>query len=68
MADKKFSLKYCVLLPVIIAVTLFLWLVPVDFFGIEALTVVQQRMIAIFAFAASCGCLRLSRPGLHLWW
>jgi sodium-dependent dicarboxylate transporter 2/3/5 len=52
MADKKFSLKYCVLLPVIIAVTLFLWLVPVDFFGIEALTVVQQRMIAIFAFAA----------------
>lgn len=31
MADKKFSLKYCVLLPVIIAVTLFLWLVPVDF-------------------------------------
>lgn len=52
MSDKKFSVKYFVLLPLVIAVTLFLWLVPIDFFGVEGLNVVQQRMIAIFAFAA----------------
>ena len=52
MSDKKFSVKYFVLLPLVIPVTLFLWLVPIDFFGVEGLNVVQQRMIAIFAFAA----------------
>lgn len=52
MSDKKFSVKYFVLLPLVIAVTLFLWFVPIDFFGVEGLNVVQQRMIAIFAFAA----------------
>lgn len=52
MTDKNFSVKYCVLLPIIIAVTLFLWLVPTSFFGIDTLTVVQQRMIAVFVFAA----------------
>ena len=49
---KKFDLKLCVLLPFVLAVTLFLWLVPVDFYGIDGLTVVQQRVIAIFVFAA----------------
>lgn len=52
MSNKKFSVKYCVLLPIVLLVTIFLWAVPVDFFGIEGLTVVQQRMIAIFVFAA----------------
>ena len=52
MSDKKFNFKMCVLLPIVLAVTLFLWLVPVDFYGIEALTVVQQRVIALFVFAA----------------
>ena len=52
MSDKKFNVKMCVLLPIVLAVTLFLWLVPVDFYGIEALTVVQQRVIALFVFAA----------------
>ena len=33
-------------------VTIFLWAVPVSFFGIEELTVVQQRVIALFVFAA----------------
>ena len=42
----------CVLLPIVLAVTLFLWVVPVDFYGIESLTVVQQRVIALFVFAA----------------
>ncbi|MBQ7195349.1 MAG: SLC13/DASS family transporter [Bacteroidales bacterium] len=52
MSNKKFNFKLCVLLPVILAVTLFLWLVPTSFFGIAALTVVQQRVIALFVFAA----------------
>lgn len=52
MSDKKFNFKMCVLLPIVLAVTLFLWLVPLSFYGIEALTVVQQRVIALFVFAA----------------
>ena len=52
MSDKKFNVKYCVLLPIVLAVTIFLWAVPVSFFGIDALTVVQQRVIALFVFAA----------------
>ena len=52
MSDKKINVKMCVLLPIVLAVTLFLWLVPVDFYGIETLTVVQQRVIALFVFAA----------------
>lgn len=42
----------CVLLPVVLAVTLFLWIVPTEFYGIDSLTVVQQRVIALFVFAA----------------
>ena len=52
MADTKFNVKYCVLLPIVLIVTLFLWCVPTSFFGITALTVVQQRVIALFVFAA----------------
>ncbi len=52
MANKKINVKYCVLLPIVLIVTVFLWAVPVSFFGIDALTVTQQRTIAIFAFAA----------------
>ena len=33
-------------------VTLFLWNMPADWFGIQNLTVIQQRIIAIFAFAS----------------
>ena len=36
---------------IIIAVTLFLWNAPQGMYGIEGLTVIQQRIIAIFAFA-----------------
>ena len=49
---KKFNLKYGVFLPLVLLITIFLWAVPVSFFGIEALTVVQQRVIALFVFAA----------------
>ena len=49
---KKLNVKFCVLLPIVLVVTLFLWCVPVSFFGIDGLTVSQQRVIALFAFAA----------------
>ena len=52
MADKKFNVKYCVMLPIVLIVTIFLWAVPTSFYGIEALTPVQQRVIALFVFAA----------------
>ena len=38
-------------LVVAIAVTLFLWTAPSDMFGVENLTIIEQRTIAIFAFA-----------------
>ncbi len=49
---KKLNVKFCVLLPIVLVVTLFLWCVPVSFFGIDGLTVTQQRVIALFAFTA----------------
>ncbi|MBR5175915.1 MAG: SLC13/DASS family transporter [Bacteroidales bacterium] len=49
---KKLNIKYCVLLPIVLLVTLFLWCVPTSFYGIDALTLSQQRVIALFAFAA----------------
>lgn len=52
MATNKFNVKYCVLLPLVLIVSIFLWAVPTSFFGIEALTAVQQRVIALFVFAA----------------
>ncbi|MBP5218613.1 MAG: SLC13/DASS family transporter [Bacteroidales bacterium] len=52
LGKKKFDLKFCVLLPIVLLVTLFLWCVPTSFFGIDALTLSQQRVIALFAFAA----------------
>ena len=52
MSTKKLNPKYCVFLPIVLLITIFLWAVPTSFFGIEELTVVQQRVIALFAFAA----------------
>ena len=52
MSNPKFNVKYCVLLPIVLIVTIFLWVMPVSWFGIAALTVVQQRVIALFVFAA----------------
>ncbi|MBQ3765387.1 MAG: SLC13/DASS family transporter [Bacteroidales bacterium] len=49
---QKINLKYCVFLPIVLLITIFLWAVPVSFYGIADLTVVQQRVIALFAFAA----------------
>lgn len=52
MRREKINVKFCILLPIVLAVTVFLLAVPVDFFGIAGLTVVQQRVIALFVFAA----------------
>ncbi len=52
MANPKLNVKFAVLLPIVLIVTLFLWCVPGSFFGIPELTVVQQRVIALFVFAA----------------
>lgn len=51
---KKVNIKYCILLPLVLLVTVFLWCAPASFFGSlgDVLTVTQQRTIAIFAFAA----------------
>ena len=38
-------------LAVVIAVTVTIWLLPTSAFGIEGLTVVEQRIIGVFAFA-----------------
>ena len=52
MSNCTFSVKYCVLLPIVLIITILLWALPVSTFGIEGLTVVQQRVIALFVFAA----------------
>ena len=52
LGKKGFNVKFCILLPIVALVTLFLWCVPTSFFGIDALTLTQQRVIALFAFAA----------------
>lgn len=53
--DKKAQpsrlIKKCIQAAIVIIVTLLLWNVPTSFFGIDGLTVVHQRIIAIFAFA-----------------
>ena len=52
MSTGKINLKYCVFLPIVLIVTIFLWAVPTSFYGIADLTAVQQRVIALFIFAA----------------
>jgi len=50
--SKKINTKYCILLPIVLIVTIFLWAAPAEMFGIDGLTATMQRTIAIFAFAA----------------
>lgn len=49
---KNFNFKLYVLAPLTLAVVLLMWFLPASSFGIEGLTVVQQRTIAIFCYAA----------------
>jgi sodium-dependent dicarboxylate transporter 2/3/5 len=52
MSNNKLSVKSWIALGVVIALSVFLWAVPTSFFGIEGLTPVMQRTIAIFVFTA----------------
>lgn len=47
----RFSLKKFIEFAVIIVITAIIWNLPQDSFGIAGLTVIQQRVIAIFVFA-----------------
>lgn len=49
--SSKFSLKKFIEFAVIIVITAIIWNIPQESFGIEGLTVIQQRVIAIFVFA-----------------
>lgn len=50
---KTFSnFKLGVLAPMVLVVVMVLWLLPADSFSIDGLTLVQQRTIAIFCYAA----------------
>ncbi len=49
---KNFNFKLYILAPLTLAVVLLMWFLPASSFGIEGLTVVQQRTIAIFCYAA----------------
>ena len=52
MSSKKLNVKYAVLLPIVLIVTAVLLALPTTAFGIEGLNVIQQRVIALFVFAA----------------
>ena len=52
MGTNKLSMKSKIALGIVLALTIFLWAVPTEFFGIEGLTPVMQRTIAIFVFTA----------------
>ena len=49
--DPKRVIKKLTYAAIVLAVTLFLWNAPAEMYGIQNLTVIQQRIIAIFAFA-----------------
>ena len=50
LADDQ-TLPKTIKILVAIGVSLILWLLPTESFGIEGLTYVEQRVIAVFAFA-----------------
>ncbi|MBQ2113351.1 MAG: SLC13/DASS family transporter [Bacteroidales bacterium] len=52
MGTDKLSIKNMIALGIVLTLTIFLWAVPTSFFGIEGLTPVMQRTIAIFVFTA----------------
>ncbi len=52
MSTTKLSKKNWIALSIVLALTIFLWAVPTSFYGIEGLTPVMQRTIAIFVFTA----------------
>ena len=49
--NNKYSKKKMLELLAIVALTVVVWNLPTEIFGIKGLTVVQQRVIAVFVFA-----------------
>ena len=47
----SFNLKKCILFAVVVLITLILWNFPLDYYGVDGLTIIQRRVISIFAFA-----------------
>lgn len=47
----KFELKKCLLFVFATVITVILWNLPLDCFGIDGLTIIQRRIIAVFALA-----------------
>lgn len=52
MSTTKLSKKNWIALGIVLVLTIILWAVPTSFYGIEGLTPVMQRTIAIFVFTA----------------
>ena len=50
-AQRERIIKKLIQACIVLVITLLIWNAPITFFGIDGLTVVQQRIIAIFAFA-----------------
>ncbi len=48
---KNQTVTRCVKLTIAITISLILWFLPIDVFGIADLTVIEQRLISIFIFA-----------------
>lgn len=44
--------KKTILQVLVVLITIVLWVIPTEWFGIDGLTVIQQRTLAIFVFAA----------------
>ena len=49
--DGSFNIKKAIMFSIAVITMAILWSLPIDSFGIEGLTVIQKRIIAIFAFA-----------------
>ena len=48
---KNQTVARCIKLAIAIIVALVLWFLPIDSYGIEGLTIIEQRLISIFIFA-----------------
>ncbi len=49
--DGSFRIKKAIMFAIAVIAMAIIWFMPVDSFGIEGLTVIQKRIISIFAFA-----------------
>ena len=65
LAENK-SVSRFVKLAIAIVVSLVLWCLPIEIFGVEGLTVIEQRLISYLFLQRLCGCSRQFRHGLLL--